>query len=234
MIIEKLRSAVVHLLLVEDEEELALPLQVALTREGHRVDLAHDGEAAQALFTAHSYDLLVLDWMLPGLSGLELCQRLRWGGARLPILILTARDRVDDRVQGLDAGADDYLVKPFELKELLARVRALARRPQERNSPSERLGYADLVLDLTGKLAFRQGQPIELSAKEFQLLHYFCQHQGEVVSHEAIYNHLWPTEQAPNSNVVAAQVKLLRRKVDRDFDPPLIHTVYGLGYRFGA
>ncbi|WP_287130362.1 two-component system response regulator RppA [Candidatus Cyanaurora vandensis] len=223
----------VHLLLVEDEVELALPLKLALAREGHGVDLAQDGEEALARLTEQNYDLLILDWMLPGVSGLEVCQRLRKDHRLLPILILTARDGVDDRVQGLDAGADDYLVKPFELKELLARVRALARRSQEAPT-QERLTYNDLTLDLTGKLAFRRGVPIELSAKEFQLLTYFLQHQGRVMSHEEIYQYLWQGETAPNSNVVAAQVKLLRRKVDRDFESPLIHTVYGLGYRFGA
>lgn len=220
------------LLLVEDETELALPLKMALIREGHSVDLTADGEAAQALLRAKTYDLLILDWMLPGVSGLDLCRWLRQNSRPVPILMLTAKDHIDDRVQGLDAGADDYLVKPFELRELLARVRALVRRPT--TYPSERLSYGDLVLDPVGKLAFRQNKPIELSAKEFQLLTYFFQHQGAVVTHEAIYQHLWAGEQAPNSNVVAAQVKLLRRKVDRDYAPALIHTVYGLGYRFGA
>jgi len=224
----------VHLLLVEDEEEIALPLKVALSREGHRVELAFDGEEALTRLAQQPYELVILDWMLPGLSGLEVCQYLRREQRNLPILILTAKDHVDDRVQGLDAGADDYLVKPFELKELLARVRALARRHPEGQYPLERLLYGDLALDLVGKLAFRQGIPIELSAKEFQLLHYFLERQGQVVSHEEIYEQLWQGEAAPSSNVVAAQVKLLRRKVDRDFEPHLIHTVYGLGYRFGA
>jgi OmpR-family two-component system manganese-sensing response regulator len=232
-----------RILLVDDEVELTDPLSRILSREGYGVDIAYDGETA--LRTLHdvnrhgqSYDLLILDWIMPKLSGVEVCQRLRSQGDTTPVLFLTAKDTVDDRVQGLDAGADDYLVKPFELRELLARVRALLRRgataePGARVEPAEHLQVADLVLDLENQIAYRRGRAIQLSEKESQLLDYLMQRTGQLLSHDQIYQHLWPGDEKPNSNVLAAQIRLLRRKIEADQEIPLIHTVYGKGYRFG-
>jgi OmpR-family two-component system manganese-sensing response regulator len=173
--------------------------------------------------------------MLPDKSGLEICQALRSRSSQTPILFLTAKDTLDDRVQGLDAGADDYLVKPFELRELLARVRALLRRSPalETSTLSERLQVEDLTLEVNNQLAFRGDRTIDLSEKETQLLAYFMQHPGQVLTHQQIHQHLWENQPQPSSNVLAAQIRLLRRKIEVIGESPLIHTVYGKGYRFG-
>lgn len=220
-----------RLLLVEDETELADPLGDLLERDGHVVDVRYDGNTAWTLLAAQTYDLLIFDWMLPGLSGIDLCRRVRALGQATPVLMLTARDTIENKLEGFDAGADDYLVKPFELRELLARVRALLRRPPQIQPDELRVG--DLLLDLRAHTARRGGRHIDLSAKEYQLLEYFVRHPGEILTHERILDQLYEVGSEPASNVVAAQIKLLRRKIDRDFDRPLIHTVYGQGYRFG-
>jgi two-component system, OmpR family, manganese sensing response regulator len=222
-----------QILLVDDETELTEPLSRILKREGYQVDIAHDGAAGSLLAAQNPYDLLILDWMLPHQSGLEICQHLRSQGNTTPVLFLTAKDTLDDRVEGLDAGADDYLVKPFELRELLARVRALLRRPTV-PAPSTLLQLNDLKLDLENQLAYRQERAIELSDKESQLLAYFMQYPNQVLTHEQIHQHLWKEEDKPSSNALAAQIRLLRRKIEMEFEPPLIHTVYGKGYRFGV
>lgn len=241
-----------QILLVDDEMELTEPLSRLLTREGYRVDVADDGEQAlkaieQQRQQSTAYDLLILDWMLPQQSGLEVCQALRSQGITTPVLFLTAKDTLDDRVQGLDAGADDYLVKPFELRELLARVRALLRRSeqlpgrsaitlgQEESAPTpSRLRSEGLELDLEGQVAYREGQVISLSEKESRLLAYLMQHPQQVLTHEEIYQHVWPSHDQPSSNVLAAQIRLLRRKIEARQTTALIHTIYGKGYRFGA
>lgn len=223
-----------RILLVDDEVELTDPLSRVLTREGYEVDVAYDGEEGSHLAAKESYDLLILDWMLPGKTGLEICQQLRCSGNTTPVLFLTAKDTVDDRVQGLDAGADDYLVKPFELRELLARVRALLRRSAtDITATSQRLQVADLELDCENRLAYRQGRMIELSEKESQLLEYFMRHTGQVLTHTQIHQHLWKDGEQPSSNVLAALIRLLRRKIEAAGEMPLVHTVYGKGYRFG-
>ncbi len=242
-----------RILLVDDETELVEPLTRWLVREGYQVDVKGDGESAleRIRSTPHPYDLLILDWMLPRVSGLAICQTLRAQGDPTPVLFLTAKDTIDDRVQGLDAGGDDYLVKPFELKELLARIRALLRRPPtllERSDPSihpdpgapepphdQRLHWGDLELDIANQVAYRQGQPIPLSQKECQLLAYFMEHPGQLLTHTQIYDHLWPPGRQPSSNVLAAQIRLLRRKIEPQTQPAsvLIHTIYGKGYRLG-
>jgi two-component system, OmpR family, manganese sensing response regulator len=222
-----------QILLVDDEAELSDPLSQILSREGYQVDVADNGIVGKDLALQKEYDLLILDWMLPHQSGIEICQELRSLGKTTPVLILTAKDTIDDRVIGLDAGADDYLVKPFELRELLARVRALLRRSSafEAVAPG-RLKVADLELDSDNQVAYRQGRTIHLSEKEIELLSYFMQHRDRLLTHEEIYQHLWQEEQ-PNSNVLAALIRLLRRKIEADGEAPLIHTVYGRGYRFG-
>ncbi len=226
-----------RILLVDDEAEMADPLSLILTREGYKVDVAYDGNGGSELAQAGQYDLLILDWMLPQQSGLEICQQLRSQGDTTPVLFLTAKDTIDDRVQGLDAGADDYLIKPFELRELLARVRALLRRPValEPTVPPQRLQFGDLELDSANQLAYRQGRVIELSEKETQLLEYLMRSPNQLLTHEQLFHHLWGQDtDKPTSNALVAQVRLLRRKVEAKGEQPLIHTVYGKGYRFGS
>ncbi|HIK43426.1 MAG TPA: response regulator transcription factor [Leptolyngbyaceae cyanobacterium M65_K2018_010] len=224
------------ILLVDDEVELTDPLSRVLTREGYQVDVATDGERGAAMAMAGTYDLLILDWMLPGLNGLEICRRVRSRQNNTPVLFLTAKDTLDDRVTGLDAGADDYLVKPFELRELLARVRALGRRSLNLEAPSAlpRLSFGDLQLDQANQLAYRQGQAIELSEKETALLAYLLRYPNQVLTHEQIYRAVWGDQEPPSSNVLAAQMRLLRRKIEPQGAAPLIHTVYGKGYRLGG
>jgi two-component system, OmpR family, manganese sensing response regulator len=228
-----------HLLLVDDEVELTQPLQRLLTNQGYAVDVANSGDRGLSLALEGEYDLLILDWMMPGRSGVEICQHLRSQGDSTPVLLLTAKDTLDDRVEGLDRGADDYLVKPFELRELLARVRALLRRsPLTATSQPDvvnlnRLQFEDLELDLDNQVAYRNGQIIPLSDKEQQLLAYFMRHPNQLLTHEQIYHHLWADEDAPASNALVAQVKLLRRKIDTGDRKSLIDSVYGKGYRFG-
>jgi OmpR-family two-component system manganese-sensing response regulator len=225
-----------RILLVDDEVELTDPLVRVLTREGYSVDAAYEGTSGSNLAQLGSYDLLILDWMLPGFTGLEICQELRRQGKTTPVLFLTAKDTLDDRVQGLDAGADDYLVKPFELRELLARVRALLRRSgvESYSISTGRLTVADLELDYENQIAYRQGRIIELSQKESHLLLYFMEHTGQLLTHAQIMQHLWSDEEQPSSNVIAALIRLLRRKIEVGKETTLIHTVYGKGYRFAS
>ena len=232
-----------RILLVDDEVELTEPLTRVLSREGYTVDVAHDGRQGSQLAANGGYNLFVLDWMLPHTSGLEICQQVRSRGDLTPVLFLTAKDTLDDRVIGLDAGADDYLVKPFELRELLARVRALLRRSrfeeEARSTPARsqsnvaRLQVADLELDWENQVAYRRGRTIELSEKESQLLEYFMRHPSQLLTHRLIYQHLWASTTPPSSNVLPALVRLLRRKLSLREETDLIHTVYGKGYRFG-
>jgi two-component system, OmpR family, manganese sensing response regulator len=235
------------ILLVDDEVELTEPLRRALRREGYAVEVAHDGETALQMIQTHQdgveepYELLILDWMLPKQSGVELCQSLRSQGDATPVLFLTAKDTLDARVQGLDAGADDYLVKPFELRELLARVRALLRRSDllsnkaagEDIALSPRISAEGLELDVENQVAYRNGRMIALSEKECRLLAFLMQHP-QLLTHEEIYQQVWPTEEKPASNVLAAHIRLLRRKIEAPQEAPLIHTIYGKGYRFGT
>ncbi len=221
------------ILLVDDETELSDPLSRILLQEGYKVDVADNGARGMELALQNHYDLLILDWMLPHKSGLEICREVRSHFVATPVLFLTAKDTVDDRVDGLDAGADDYLVKPFELRELLARVRALLRRSTLETPNGDRLKLADLELDLENQVAYRGDKAIALSAKEIELLKYFMQNPDRLLTHEEIYSYLWQAEEQPSSNVLAALVRLLRRKIEIKGATTLIHTVYGKGYRFG-
>lgn len=225
------------ILLVDDEPALTLPLSRCLEHEGYGVAVAADGQQGLTLALAQEYDLLILDWMLPQQSGLALCQQLRAQGKQTPVLFLTAKDTLDDRVLGLDAGADDYLVKPFELRELLARVRALLRRSPSGDKNKgllwAQLGAVTLGLDGANQVVYRDQQVINLSEKEAQLLEYLMRSPGQVVSHELIYQALWAEPETRNSNVIAALVRLLRRKLERPGEELLVHTVYGKGYRLG-
>ncbi|BFM39922.1 two-component system response regulator RppA [Synechocystis sp. LKSZ1] len=221
-----------RLLLVEDEPDLGMALEKALQRENYIVDWVQEGGLAWSYLDQGwvNYTLAIFDWMVPGLSGLELCQRLRARGSSLPILMLTAKDQISDRVQGLDAGADDYLIKPFGMAELLARLRSLQRRspqlqPQQLQAGDWRLDYG------TFTVITPEHQAISLTAKEFQLLEYFMKHPQHILSSEQIKNQLWAVSADSTSNVVAAQVRLLRRKLGEYGHSDLIETVYGLGYR---
>ncbi|MGB3760160.1 MAG: two-component system response regulator RppA [Rivularia sp. (in: cyanobacteria)] len=225
-----------RILIVDDETELTNPLTRLLTREGYSVDAAFDGTTGSELVKKGNYDLFILDWMLPGKTGLEICQQLRQQGITTPVLFLTAKDTLDDRVEGLDAGADDYLVKPFELRELLARVRALLRRAgvEEYAQTNKRTVVEDLELDSQNQIAYRQGRIIELSEKESQLLKYLMENPGILLTHKQIMENLWEEDEQPSSNVIAALIRLLRRKIELKDETQLIHSVYGKGYRFGV
>jgi DNA-binding response OmpR family regulator len=218
------------ILLVEDEPKVAAFLHKGLTEQTHSVDIASDGLLGRRLALTNVYDLIILDQLLPGLSGLEVCREVRAHDQGVPILMLTALGETDDKIRGLDAGADDYLVKPFAFQELLARIRALARRRQEAPSSQPALRLADLTLDPISKLVTRAGQPIQLTAREFALLHYLLRNQGRVVSRVDILEHVWETSFDTGSNVIDVYINFLRKKIDKDFTPKLIHTLVGMGY----
>jgi two-component system copper resistance phosphate regulon response regulator CusR len=220
----------VRVLVVEDERKLAQVLASALRAQHYDVVVAPIGEDGFFQANAETFDLVLLDLMLPGRNGLEILETLRKRHVQTPVLILTARDGVDDRVLGLDLGADDYLVKPFALPELLARIRALLRRGR----PAEvvRLKVGDLELDLAGRRVTRAGRLLDLTAREFELLEYLLRHQGHVVSREMLAHEIWkePRRATPIDNVIDVQVARLRRKVDLDGHERLIHTVRGVGF----
>jgi two-component system, OmpR family, copper resistance phosphate regulon response regulator CusR len=220
----------VHVLIVEDERKLARILSTALQADHYDVVVAATGEDGFYRVNAESFDLVVLDLMLPGRGGLEILRTLRERHIQTPVLILTARDGVDDRVLGLDTGADDYLVKPFALPELLARIRALLRRG--RASDVLRLKAADLELDVATRRATRGGHLLDLTVREFELLEYLLRHQGHLVSREMLVHDVWkePRRATPLDNVIDVQMARLRKKVDTDDGPRLIHTVRGIGF----
>jgi DNA-binding response OmpR family regulator len=221
-----------YILLVEDERRLAQVVRKVLEEEGHTADVAHDGEEGLAMAMDGSHDVIVLDVLLPGIDGLEVCGRLRASRVDTPILLLTALDAVEDRVRGLDAGADDYLPKPFALQELLARLRALGRRRVQTREPDQ-LKTADLMLDLRRRRAERAGKAIDLSPKEFALLEFLMRNEGRVLTRTQILDHVWGYDYSPDSNLVDVYVTYLRRKIDRGHDCGLIRTVRGAGYALG-
>jgi two-component system copper resistance phosphate regulon response regulator CusR len=220
-----------RILLVEDDREIASALTAGLREHGMRLDACDSYATGKAQALAATYDVLILDVMLPGGSGFELCRTLRAAGVVAPILMLTARDAVRDRVEGLEAGADDYLTKPFAFAELLARVRALGRRP--RAIAPETVRVADLEVQLGSRRVTRAGKSIELTAKEFALLECFIRNQDCVVDRATITSYVWDENHDPFTNVLEVLVKRLRRKIDDGFTPQLIHTIRGAGYRFG-
>ena len=219
-----------HILLVEDDERLAQAVQRIFTAEGHVVDWVADGEDGFTQARTEPYDVYVLDVMLPSLDGFEITRRLRGSGNAAPILMLTARDSVRDRVTGLDAGADDYLVKPFAPEELLARVRALGRRQAAVGPDSDVLRVADLELNVRAREATRGGRRIELTAKEFVLLEALMRHAGHVMTRSRLLDTVWNYEVLTDSNVVEMYIHYLRNKIDKDSDQKLIRTVRGVGY----
>jgi DNA-binding response OmpR family regulator len=217
-----------RLLLVEDEARVARFIARGLREQAYAVDLAADGEDALYQAAVNSYDAIILDVMLPKKDGFTVCRELRAAGSRVPVLMLTARDAVEDRISGLDTGADDYLTKPFEFGELLARLRALLRRGGEL-IPTV-IQVADLVIDTRGQQASRAGRNVNLTTKEYALLEYLARNAGRVVGREEIAEHVWDETFDPFSNLIEVYINRLRRKVDEPFGRPLIHTRRGAGY----
>ena len=219
-----------NILVIEDEPKLAGALREGLAAEGWSIDVAATGEEGFYRACSESYDLMILDRMLPGRDGLEILRTLRTRGFLLPVLVLTARDSVEDRVAGLDAGGDDYLVKPFAFSELVARVRALLRR--SRTDQSLRLIVSDLTLDVASRTVTRGGRTIELTAREYELLEYLVRHLGVLVSREMLARDVWKetARGTPLDNVIDVHIARLRKKVDQGFGVRLIHTVRGVGF----
>ena len=217
-----------RVLVIEDDAALNGILAKRLAEEGHSVDCCFDGRDGLDYAEAADYDCIVLDWMLPKMDGLTLLRRLRGGGNHANVLLLTAKDSIEDRVAGLDAGADDYLVKPFSFDELLARVRALLRRQSEVRSPVLKLD--DLVMDTASKTVQRAGKKLLLTSKEYALLEYLLRHQGQTLTRSQISDHVWNFDFDYDSNIVDVYIRYLRNKVDKPFAHKLIHTVRGFGY----
>lgn len=218
-----------RLLYVEDEIDILESTGRRLEKEGYSVDLCADGSEAISYIDMADYDVIILDVMLPGKSGIEILQYIRSKGLTTPVILLTARDTVEDRVLGLDAGSDDYLVKPFAFEELSARIRALLRRPADALT-EQVLQLADLTLDPATHQVQRAGKDISLSQREYTLLHYMMRNIGIVLSRERIEEHIYNYDFAGGSNVVDVYIRFLRKKIDKDFEPKLIHTVRGVGY----
>lgn len=219
-----------QILVVDDEPAVRSALERALRLESYDVQLAADGREALDLLAEKPADAVILDVMMPGIDGLEVCRRLRAAGDRTPVLMLTARDAIDDRVVGLDAGADDYLVKPFALRELQARVRALLRRASDENGDGELLRFSDLVLDPVAHEVHRGDRVVELSKTEFLLLELFMKHPRQVLTRSAIFENVWGYDFGPTSNALGVYIGYLRRKTEEGAEPRLLHTVRGIGY----
>ncbi|MDG0808773.1 response regulator transcription factor [Cohnella rhizosphaerae] len=219
-----------HILVIDDDDKITSLLRRSLAFEGYEVSTASNGPAGLGIVADKSADLVILDVMMPGIDGWEVCRRLRTAGMNVPVLMLTAKDDVQDRVKGLDLGADDYLVKPFALEELMARVRALMRRRPESAGENNRLRFDDLVLDVDGREAIRGDNRIELTAKEFDLLHLFMQNPKRVLSRDQIMDKIWGYDYSGESNVLEVYVAMLRQKLEEFGDKRLIQTVRGAGY----
>lgn len=218
-----------RILAVEDDHKIASAIKRGLSQESFAVDVEYDGESGFGAASTLPYDLIILDRMLPGMDGIEICKKLREQNIHTPVIMLTAKSNVSERVEGLNAGADDYLPKPFSFEELLARIRALLRRPKE--TQSDELKVGDLVLNTLSFNISRAGKPIQLSSKEFALLEYLMRNPGRVLSKENIIEHVWDFDSDILPNNVEVYVGYLRNKVDKPFKKPLIHTVRGFGYK---
>lgn len=222
-----------RLLIVEDDRALADLLRRGLTQEDHSVDICSDGTSGLEQAENIDYDAIILDVMLPGIDGLEIARRLRAADVRSPILMLTARDALNDRLRGFDAGADDYISKPFAFEELLARLRAVTRRGGS-HADEDRLVVGDLVMDRPAHEVTRAGRPVILTPREYALLEYLMRHPGQVLSRTLILERVWDYSYGSFANVVDATIRRLRKEVDDGFDQPLIHTVRGVGYKIKA
>lgn len=217
------------ILLVEDEEDISDLITAWLKNDHHVVETAATGETAKDLLRVYTYDLLILDWMLPGISGVDVCKHFRDGGGITPVLMLTAKKHVDEKSAGLDAGADDYLTKPFELKELSARVRALLRRPVGFSGTVLQVG--PIVMDTSTYKVTRAAEEIQLLPKEFALLEFFMRHPGQVFSAEALLDRVWASESEASPETIRTYIKRLRKKIDEEGKPSMVSTVHGVGYK---
>jgi DNA-binding response OmpR family regulator len=218
------------LLIVEDEPKVAAFLNQGLSEQGFNTDVVYDGQMGLKMAQRNSYDIILLDVIVPYINGIELCKSIKESQPNVPIIMLTALGTTDDKLSGFDAGADDYLVKPFEFKELLARIRALLKRSGGQQPTANKLKVADLELDLDKKRAARNGKVIDLTAKEFSLLEYLMRNKGRVVSRAEIAEHVWEVTFDTGTNVVDVYVNLLRKKVDKEYEVKLIQTRIGSGY----
>jgi two-component system, OmpR family, response regulator MprA len=218
------------ILVVDDEPAVRRALERALRLDSYEVEMAEDGRQALDRLAEQPADAVILDVMMPGIDGLEVCRRMRAAGDRTPVLMLTARDAIDDRVTGLDAGADDYLVKPFALRELQARVRALLRRSTDEGENGEVLRFADLTLDPVAHQVHRGERLVELSKTEFLLLELFMKHPRQVLTRSTIFENVWGYDFGPTSNALGVYIGYLRRKTEEGGEPRLLHTVRGIGY----
>jgi DNA-binding response OmpR family regulator len=218
------------ILLVEDEKKIADALQKGLSEQQFHVEVAYDGLIGKKLFEAYPFHLIILDLNLPGLNGYELCKFIRNRNEKIPVIMLTALDTTEDKIEGFEAGADDYIVKPFDFKELLVRIKALLKRIYQQVHTSNALRVSDLVMNLDSKEVSRSGKPISLTAKEFQLLEYLIRNKNRVVSRMDIALNVWDIDFDTKTNVIDVYVNFLRRKLDKDFSPKLIHTHVGMGY----
>lgn len=218
------------ILVIEDEPKVAAFIKQGLEEQSSSVTLASDGFSGQKLATENQYDAIVLDLMLPYINGIDLCKKLRSQGIRTPILMLTALDTTDDKVLGFEAGADDYLSKPFEFKELTARLKAITKRGSIAPAASGILSIADLEMNIEEKVVKRSGKRIDLTAKEFGLLEFFLRNQKRVISRAEISEKVWDIHFDTGTNVIDVYVNFLRKKIDKDFEPKLLHTVIGMGY----
>ena len=222
----------VQILMVEDEVEIAKAVKYELDYEGYEVSLAHDGLTGLTTARQSEFDLILLDWMLPGMTGVEICRRLRQTANSVPIIFLTAQDEISDRVDGLDAGANDYLVKPFSIEELLARVRSTLRRAQEkeRGKTKNILKFADIQLNLLTREVFRGEREIELTTKEFNILQYLITNPARVLSRQQILDRVWDDDFIESDRIVEVHIRHLRQKLEAKQEPRLIQTVRGIGY----
>ena len=221
-----------RILVVEDEYDLAEVIQKGLKEEGYAVDAVDNGQKAIDFIQAVNYDLVILDLMLPIKDGIEVLKEVRSQGKKVPVLILTARDSIEDKINGLDCGADDYLTKPFAFGELMARIRALLRRGIEENNNVLQVG--DLVIDTISHNVTRDGKMISLTVKEYSILEYLARNRGQVLSSTQIEEHVWDYRFGNSSNIVDVYIRYLRQKIDKDFTPELIETIRGRGYRLGV
>lgn len=220
----------INILLVEDEKKIAETLKKGLEEQQYQVEIAIDGDTGRLLFDNKNYDLIILDINLPGMNGYELLKHIRGVNQQVPILMLTALSSTEDKIEGFNSGADDYIVKPFDFAELVARIRALIKRAQQAAPVGKSLRVNDLIINLDSKEVSRAGNPIQLTAKEFQLLEYMIRNKNRVVSRADIALNVWDIDFDTGTNVIDVYVNFLRKKIDRDYEQKLIHTQVGMGY----
>jgi two-component system copper resistance phosphate regulon response regulator CusR len=220
----------IKILLVEDEKKIAESLKKGLSEQHYHIEVAYDGIIGKKLFESYPFDMIILDINLPGMNGYDLCREIRKKSEQIPVIMLTALSATDDKIEGFDAGADDYIVKPFDFKELLVRIRALLKRIYQTVPAGNMLKVADLVMNLDSKEVTRADVPISLTTKEFQLLEYLVRNKNRVVSRADIALNVWDIDFDTKTNVIDVYVNFLRKKVDKDFDAKLIHTQVGMGY----